>query len=162
MVTLDGSLTTIQSFGWAAGDVSLAAYIQASLSRIESTTRNVSALGAVMAFLYCTYIVTYAIASPVLGRYIDQVSNKNNENIHEAIKNIAGVQFTVISILVMAATFVPKGAFSLNPKILSDEHLDYDIDDDGDSYYPGVDGSVKEQELTTKSSSDGTQRTTSH
>jgi hypothetical protein len=51
------------SFGWAAGDVSLAAYIQASLARIESNTNNVSALGAVMAFLYSSYIVTYAIAS---------------------------------------------------------------------------------------------------
>lgn len=36
------------SFGWAAGDVSLAAYIQASLARVESQTTHVSALGAVM------------------------------------------------------------------------------------------------------------------
>jgi hypothetical protein len=40
------------SFGWAAGDVSLAAYIQAALARMEGNTRNVSSLGAVMAFLY--------------------------------------------------------------------------------------------------------------
>jgi hypothetical protein len=40
------------SYGWAAGDVSLAAYIQACLARVESQTTNVSALGAVMAFLY--------------------------------------------------------------------------------------------------------------
>lgn len=40
------------SFGWAAGDVSLAAYIQASLARIESQNHEVSALGSVMAFLY--------------------------------------------------------------------------------------------------------------
>lgn len=40
------------SFGWAAGDVSLAAYIQASLARIESQTKDVSALGSVMACLY--------------------------------------------------------------------------------------------------------------
>ncbi len=45
------------SFGWAAGDVSIAAYIQASLARVESKTKNVSALSAVMAFLYSTYIV---------------------------------------------------------------------------------------------------------
>ncbi|KAK9318968.1 hypothetical protein V1517DRAFT_334054, partial [Lipomyces orientalis] len=64
------------SFGWAAGDVSLAAYIQASLARVESKTTNVSALGAVMAFLYSTYIVIYAITSPLLGRYIDRVYNK--------------------------------------------------------------------------------------
>lgn len=40
------------SFGRAAGDVSLAAYIQASLARIESHNHEVSALGSVMAFLY--------------------------------------------------------------------------------------------------------------
>jgi hypothetical protein len=39
------------SFGWAAGDVSLAAYIQGTLARMESTDKDVSALGAVMAFV---------------------------------------------------------------------------------------------------------------
>jgi len=78
------------SFGWAAGDVSLAAYIQASLAREgEATTSGISTLGAVMSFLYVTYvrppvlmslirvhdllyqIITYAILSPVLGNYVD-------------------------------------------------------------------------------------------
>ena len=58
------------SFGWAAGDVSLAAYIQASLARKESEHKDVSALGAVMAFLYSRYIVIYTICSPLLGKYI--------------------------------------------------------------------------------------------
>jgi len=45
------------SFGWAAGDVSLAAYIQASLARGgEATTSGISTLGAVMSFLYVTYV----------------------------------------------------------------------------------------------------------
>jgi MFS family permease len=120
-----------KSFGWAAGDVSLAAYIQASLARIESRTKNVSALGAVMAFLYCTYIVTYAITSPLLGTYIDNVSNANNQDIRPAITNVAGVQFTLIFVLVMTSTFVPKGAFAFNPSLLNDEVLDEDITDDG-------------------------------
>jgi hypothetical protein len=89
------------SFGWAAGDVSLAAYIQASLARIESNTKNVSALGAVMAFLYSTYVILYAITSPTLGKYIDSVSAKNNGDVHEAIRNIGGVQFTVVAVIVM-------------------------------------------------------------
>ena len=38
------------SFGWAAGDVSLAAYIQAALTREEHVDDDVSALGAVMRF----------------------------------------------------------------------------------------------------------------
>lgn len=126
------------SFGWAAGDVSLAAYIQASLARIESRTQNVSALGAVMAFLYSSYIVTYAIASVTLGTYIDRVSDRNDEQIQPAIFNVAGVQFTVIFVLVMTSTFVPKGAFSLNPKMLNEEYLDTDLEDEELEYVPGV------------------------
>ncbi|KAH9882871.1 hypothetical protein J1614_000237 [Plenodomus biglobosus] len=126
------------SFGWAAGDVSLAAYIQASLARIESRTQNVSALGAVMAFLYSSYIVVYAIASVSLGTYIDRVSDRNQEQIQPAILNVAGVQFTIIFVLVMASTFVPKGAFSVNPKMLSEEFLDTDLEDEELEYVPGV------------------------
>lgn len=124
------------SFGWAAGDVSLAAYIQASLARMESRTNNVSALGAVMAFLYSTYIVIYAITSPLLGRYIDNVSKRNGGNISEAFRNIAGVQFTIISVLILVATFIPKGALSFNPNTLYGERLDKELDaessEDGD------------------------------
>lgn len=112
------------SFGWAAGDVSLAAYIQASLARRESTTRNVSALGSVMAFLYSTYIVIYAIANPLIGRYIDRVSKENDGDIHSAVRNFAGVQFTVIGIVIMAATFIPHGSLALNPRMLFNENLD--------------------------------------
>lgn len=126
------------SFGWAAGDVSLAAYIQASLARIESRTQNVSALGAVMAFLYSSYIVIYAIASVSLGTYIDRVSDKNKDQIQPAIFNVAGIQFTIICVLVMTSTFVPKGAFSLNPKMLHDEYLDTDLEDEDLEYVPGV------------------------
>ncbi|KLJ09222.1 hypothetical protein EMPG_15363 [Blastomyces silverae] len=120
------------SFGWAAGDVSLAAYIQATLARVESKTKNVSALGAVMAFLYTTYIVLYAITSPVLGRYIDHVFNEsggteNGGDIHLAILNIGAVQFTILSVVILAATFVPQGAFAFNPDLLFDEQLDTEI-----------------------------------
>jgi hypothetical protein len=126
------------SFGWAAGDVSLAAYIQASLARIESKTQNVSALGAVMAFLYSTYIVIYAIASVALGTYIDRISDRNNDQIHGAILNVAGVQYTIIFVLVMTSTFVPKGSLSINPKMLSEESLDSDLEDEDLEYVPGV------------------------
>jgi MFS family permease len=85
-----------------------------------------------MAFLYSTYIVTYAITSPLLGRYIDAVSNRNNQDIHEAMVNVGGVQFTIIFVLVMTATFVPKGAFKLNPKMLNDEDLDDDVNEAGE------------------------------
>lgn len=104
---------------------------------MESRTNNVSALGAVMAFLYSTYIVIYAITSPLLGRYIDKIYKRNKGNISEAFKNIAGVQFTIIAILILAATFIPRGALSFNPDTLYGERLDKGLDeelseDDGD------------------------------
>jgi hypothetical protein len=108
-----------------------------SLARIESDTQNVSALGAVMAFLYSSYIVIYAIASVCLGTYIDHVSFVNGDNIQPAIRNVAGIQFTIIAILVMTSTFVPKGAFALNPKMLSEEPLDTDLEDEDLEYVPG-------------------------
>lgn len=116
------------SFGWAAGDVSLAAYIQASLARIESENKDVSALGAVMAFLYSFYIVTYAILGTVLGRYLDGVYNSsggsNGGTIHTGLIYTAGVQFSLVCLLVLAATFVPRGALAFNPKMISEEALD--------------------------------------
>lgn len=116
------------SFGWAAGDVSLAAYIQASLARLESKNKNVSALGAVMAFLYSFYIVTYAILGTVLGRYLDGMYNKsggmNGGDIREGLVFTVGVQFTIIAGLVLVATFVPRGALAFNPRMVSGEGLE--------------------------------------
>jgi hypothetical protein len=121
------------SFGWAAGDVSLAAYIQATLARVESRTRNVSALGAVMAFLYTTYIVTYALASPTLGAYIDRVyaqtgGAQNGGHIQGAMVYVAGVQYSVMALVIFSSTFVPSGSFSLNPKLLFDQRLDVELE----------------------------------
>ncbi|KAK0648068.1 hypothetical protein B0T16DRAFT_388382 [Cercophora newfieldiana] len=121
------------SFGWAAGDVSLAAYIQASLARLESKNKNVSALGAVMAFLYSFYIVTYAIMGTVLGRYLDGMYNSsggaNGGDIRSGLVFTVGVQFSVIAALVLAATFVPRGAVAFNPRMVSGENLERPLED---------------------------------
>ncbi|KAK2743990.1 hypothetical protein FQN57_004443 [Myotisia sp. PD_48] len=121
------------SFGWAAGDVSLAAYIQATLSRQESKTKNVSALGAVMAFLYTAYIVIYGITSPLLGQYIDRVyietgGPNNGGNIHRAILNVGGIQYSILAFIIFASTFIPHGSFGLNPKLLFNQDLDADLE----------------------------------
>ena len=86
------------SMGWAAGDVSLAAFIQASLARMESEDPQVSALGSVMAFLYSTYIITYAILGSLLGTYIDTVFTADG-NIERALFNIGGVHVSTPSYL---------------------------------------------------------------
>ncbi|KAJ3040153.1 hypothetical protein HDV00_011373 [Rhizophlyctis rosea] len=105
------------SMGWAAGDVSLAAFIQSHVSRLKHTNPHVSSLGAVMAFLYVLYIIIYAIISPVIGAYVDGLSAANK---NDYFKYIGGVMFTVLGVIIMAATFIPKGAFALNPDLLDE------------------------------------------
>lgn len=105
------------SFGWAAGDVSLAAYIQASLSDKDFGHSGVSALGAVMAFLYSSYIVMNAVLSTLLGKVIDNDFTKN-KNIYSALKRVGGIQFSVCSGIIIAASFIPRNAFHINPKVL--------------------------------------------
>jgi len=103
------------SFGWAAGDVTLAAYIQSVLSEEKFTQKNVSALGAVMAFLYSSYIVMNAFISVLLGRVVDK-DFTNNHNILYSLKTVGGVHFSVACVVIFLSTFIPKGAFAINPK----------------------------------------------
>ncbi|KXJ92563.1 hypothetical protein Micbo1qcDRAFT_222318 [Microdochium bolleyi] len=130
------------SFGWAAGDVSLAAYIQASLARVEThQSYEVSPLGAVMAFLYVTYVVLYAVTAPLLGRYADAVFNRSGAaaEVNEALIYIGGVQFTLIAALMIAGTFIPRGSWALNPEMLDGERLDMDLfaEEIGSMYFAG-------------------------
>jgi len=105
------------SFGWAAGDVSLAAYIQSSLSESRFQHKRVSSLGAVMAFLYSTYIVLNAVFSSVLGNVIDR-DFKKTKNILYSLKTVGGAHFTVACGVIFLSTFIPKGAFAFNPKAI--------------------------------------------
>ncbi|KAH9476842.1 hypothetical protein JR316_0010758 [Psilocybe cubensis] len=106
------------SWGWAAGDVSLAAYIQSTLSSDPKFRHaNVSALGAVMAFLYSTYIVLNAVFSSVLGKVFDRDFSKNGNILH-SLKTVGGVHFSVACAVILLSTLIPKGAFALNPKTL--------------------------------------------
>jgi hypothetical protein len=119
------------SFGWAAGDIALTAHIQSSMTRLEATNENVSVLGAVMSFLYSSYVIIYAIANPMLGKYIDQVYHFTG-TIRPALVYTAGVQFTVIMIIVFVSTFIPTGAFAFNPSI-PDEEDSSSTDDNDDA-----------------------------
>lgn len=53
------------SYSWAAGDVSLNAYIQSNLINLESIKPGVSTLASIMSFLYVTYVST-AFCAPGL------------------------------------------------------------------------------------------------
>ncbi|KAJ7256371.1 hypothetical protein C8J57DRAFT_1344584, partial [Mycena rebaudengoi] len=125
------------SFGWAAGDVSLAAYSQSTLAKIESKD-----LGAVVAFLYYTYIVLYALLSAVLGNWVDAYLKKNKPIVGTV--GSRGTQFTVISVVVLACTLVPRGSWTraLNPKII---HNNPDVGSDLEK--DSVDDSITKEEL---------------
>lgn len=115
------------SYGWAGGDVSLAAYIQSTLTKLESNDDEVSSLGALMAFLYVTYIVLYAIVSTMMGKWADsQLQNLTGELMIEraryVLKMVGGVHFSVLGLIILCATFIPRGAFAINPKGIEDDH----------------------------------------
>ncbi|EST05170.1 Major facilitator superfamily [Kalmanozyma brasiliensis GHG001] len=125
------------SFGWAAGDVSLAAYIQSTLARMEAKDKDVSALGAVMAFLYVTYIVMYSLISTFLGRWVDRRLRGLSgvaaiERARDSLKYVGGVHFTILSIIIIAATFIPKGSLAFNPKTI-DPSLLKNSDEESDT-----------------------------
>ncbi|KAI8839379.1 hypothetical protein BJ741DRAFT_599179 [Chytriomyces cf. hyalinus JEL632] len=123
------------SMGWAAGDVSLAAYVQSQLehNEEEEISEEVSPLGAVMAFLYSSYIAMYFGLNYGLGKYLDVYANKvkaikNDKNLAyetgiEPFYMIAGVLFSVGCVIIFAGTFIPKGSFAINPEILSGDEL---------------------------------------
>jgi hypothetical protein len=114
-----GSLVPI-GFASAIGDISLDSYIQSSLTRLESKHKNVSPLGAVMAFLYSIYIIIYSIANPFIGKHIDYVYNTTG-TIHSALIYTAAVQLTIIFLVMFAATFIPKGATVFNPILINED-----------------------------------------
>jgi len=143
------------SLGWAAGDVSLAAFIQASLARMESADPQVSALGSVMAFLYSSYIIVYAVLGTLLGTHIDRVF-KQDGNIFRALRDIGSIHFTVIGVIVFASTLIPKGALSLNPQLINDDALigEGDAEHGADAKHDR-DSSVEEPEKPTKTTDIG-------
>ena len=119
-------------FGSAIGDISLDAYIQSSVSRLESKHKHISPLGAVMAFLYSTYIMIYSIANPFLGRHIDNVYNSTG-NIRSALIYTTAVQLTVIFVIIFGATFIPKGAVGFNPALAEEEESSAAVETEGEN-----------------------------
>jgi hypothetical protein len=65
------------SAGWAAGDVSISAYIQSNIPKIKTPgVRIANALPSVMSFLYVLTIVIYAVISPSIGVWVDEFESK--------------------------------------------------------------------------------------
>jgi hypothetical protein len=132
------------SAGWAAGDVSLGAFIQTYIPQLNMHGVDASkALPSVMSFLYVTYIVVYAIMSTMIGYWIDGFSQQSlayeTESKQDGLSDderqhyiklaadsdtqkteqyfywISGVLFSLVSVVVFANTFTPVGSWKLNP-----------------------------------------------
>jgi MFS family permease len=110
-------------FGSAADDIALNSFIQSSLSGLESKHKDISTLGAVASFLYSSYIIIYAILNPLLGLYLDKVFNDTG-SVRPAFIYTVAIQMTVIAVIVLISTLIPKGAISCNPTLIQDEDLD--------------------------------------
>ncbi|CDZ96793.1 Major facilitator superfamily domain, general substrate transporter [Phaffia rhodozyma] len=134
------------SYGWAAGDVSLAAYIQSSLAKLENVDPDVSALGAVMAFLYVSYIVLYAVLSSVLGKWVDR-QLAARVSAREILKYVGGVQFTVICVVVLIATLIPKGALALNPALIDGVNIENEEGDTESADHSDKDEKYRNEDL---------------
>ena len=117
------------SLTWAMSDVSLSAYIQSEMTRLESSDEHVSILGSVMAFLYSSYIIFYAIANPILGKYLDRIY-ETMKTIRPAIIYTIGLQFSVAAIIIICCTFIPKNAFQLNPTLEDEQQYVEDEEPD--------------------------------
>ena len=109
-------------FAAAADDIALNSFIQSSLSRLESKHKHISTLGAVVSFLYSSYIIIYAILNPLLGLYIDRVYTATG-SVRPAFLNTVAVQMTVISVVVFLSTFIPKHALTCNPNLIPDDQV---------------------------------------
>jgi hypothetical protein len=95
------------SFGWAIGDYSLSSFMQKSLAKERLKDDNISPHGAITSFLYVSYIILYIVLSTSLGKYIDVEFNKVG-NIKNVLIFIGGVQFSILSVMLLGNTFIWK------------------------------------------------------
>jgi len=126
-------LMVVLSSGWAAGDVSLVAYIQSRLHSVNiQADEGTSPLGCVMAFLYSSYIIVFTIISIPLGRVFDAYNAKGE--IRLAFLYVVGIMTVVGGIVIFGSTFIPKYSCAINPKIDPDDLI---AADDGDEVAKG-------------------------
>jgi hypothetical protein len=80
---------------------------------------RISPLGAVMAFLYSSYVILNAVLSSVLGTVIDN-DFITTGTIYNALVEVGGIQFSVGCGIILLSTFIPRGAVAFNPKPIGD------------------------------------------
>lgn len=119
-----------------AGDVSLVAFVQSRLSKIEDEEASVSPLGSVMSFLYVLYIIIFALVNPWIAGVQDDFIRPlikqfgeakkwklwtGLELTREAMWYTSGLFLTISAGIILLATFIPKGSWALNPQDIDDD-----------------------------------------
>lgn len=107
-------------------DISLAAYVQSTLSEMDLSDQGVSPLGTVMSFLYALYIVFNAVLSYVLGKIVDRDSVATG-TITNSLRQVGGIQSSVCCGTILLAALIPRGVVALNPKRLKAWKGDIDV-----------------------------------
>jgi hypothetical protein len=59
----------------------------------------------------------YAVISSVLGKWVDKQLVKKVTP-QEILKRVGGIQFSILCVIVLLATLIPRGALSFNPKMV--------------------------------------------
>ena len=125
-------IMTIISSGWAAGDVTLSAYVQSRLYDYANIDEFTSPLGAVMSFLYVIYLVCFYFLNLTMSIIRDDYV-KNNKNLVELFVLIGGVFLTICGFITFISTFIPRGSFSINPDpdlVVFDQEIFMEQNDD--------------------------------
>lgn len=116
------------SFGWASGDVSLAAYIQSHLSDTGTADEKTSPLGAVMSLLYVLYLVIFFGLNLLMG-HVRDVYTRQGLPPEELFTYIGGVFLTVSAVIVFISTFIPKGSATFCPDPAPEDEAIAELDE---------------------------------
>ncbi|MCJ1327242.1 hypothetical protein MMC10_003910 [Thelotrema lepadinum] len=108
---------------WSAAAVSFYSYMQTLLSdeAPTSSTKTLPPLSSVVGFLFTVETILQASALPLLGMYIDKTVKRTGTTdrscaARTALKYVGGVHFTVLAVLIVISTLIPRGALSLRSK----------------------------------------------
>jgi len=101
----------VVSAAWAAGDVSLLAYVQSQLTESDKKV-EVNVLGAVMGFMYASYVIISTFLTFGLGQVLDDFTSKGQ--IQEGLFYVV-IGISVLGVFTFLSTFIPKGSFKFNP-----------------------------------------------
>lgn len=107
-------LMALLSFGWSAGDTSLAAHVQSNLHKYDNIQSNTTPLHSVMSFLYIINLIFFFVINYACGKARDSVVASNGDLTLMFI-NIAALPMTIAAIIIFASTFIPVGSLAWNP-----------------------------------------------